>query len=117
MVGDGDVQAEAADQLQRPQAGHVLVVSQPPLQKLLVGQQEDGPVPARDVGSHPEHLDLWLRTGGEVRGGDRVRKGHFNEPWRICQVKLSKFTLCVASVGVLLKVWHQSIVIEWLLLW
>lgn len=74
MVDDGDVQAEAADQLQRPQAGHVLVASQPPLQKLLVGQQEDGPVPARDVGRHPEHLHLRLRTGGGRRGVETGEK-------------------------------------------
>lgn len=65
MVGDGDVQAEAADQLQRPQAGHVFVASQPSLQELLVGEHEDGPVPARDVGRHPEHLHFRLRTGGD----------------------------------------------------
>lgn len=65
MVDDGDVQAQAADQLRRPQAGHVFVASQPSLQKLLVGQQEDGSVPTRDVGRHLEHLDLRLRTAGE----------------------------------------------------
>lgn len=64
MVDDGDVQAQAADQLHRPQAGHVFVASQPSLQKLLVGQQEDGSVPTRDVGRHLEHLDLRLRTAG-----------------------------------------------------
>lgn len=64
MVGDGDVQAEAADQLQGPQAGHVFVASQTALQELLVGKQEDGPVSTRDAGRHPENLHLWLRTGG-----------------------------------------------------
>lgn len=64
VVDDGDVQAQAADQLHRPQAGHVFVASQPSLQKLLVGQQEDGSVPTRDVGRHLEHLDLRLRTAG-----------------------------------------------------
>lgn len=65
VVGDGDVQTQAADQLHRPQAGHVFVASQPSLQKLLVGQQEDGSVPTRDVGRHLEHLDLRLGTAGE----------------------------------------------------
>lgn len=65
MVHDGDVQVEAADELQRPQAGHVLVAAQAALQQLLVGQQEDGAVPARDAGCHPEHLHLRLRTAGE----------------------------------------------------
>lgn len=62
MVDDGDVQAQAADKLQRSQTGHVFVVSKPPLKKLLIGQQEDGPVPARDAGRHPEHFHLRLRT-------------------------------------------------------
>ncbi len=64
MVDNGDVQAEAADELQRTQAGHMLVASQPPLQKLLVSQQEDGPVPTRDADRHLEHLHLRLRTAG-----------------------------------------------------
>lgn len=58
MVDDGDVQIEAADQLQRPQAGHVFVPPQPPLQKRLVSEKEDGTVPTRDVGCHLERLRL-----------------------------------------------------------
>lgn len=69
VVDDGDIQVQAADQLHRPQAGHVFVASQPSLQKLLVGQQEDGSVPTRDVGRHLEHLDLRLRTAGGIYVG------------------------------------------------
>lgn len=72
MVDDGDVQAEAADQLQRAQAGYMLVASQAALQKLLVGEQEDSPVPTRYINRHPEHLHLRLRTG-EERGGNSGR--------------------------------------------
>ncbi|KAF3859378.1 hypothetical protein F7725_021777 [Dissostichus mawsoni] len=36
VVHDGDVQAEAADQLERSQARHVFVASEPPLQQLLI---------------------------------------------------------------------------------
>lgn len=62
MVDNGDIQAETADQLQRAQAGHILVASQPALEKLLIGEQEDGPVPTRYINCHPEHFHLWFRT-------------------------------------------------------
>lgn len=75
VVHDGDVQAEAADQLQRPQAGHVLVATQPPPQELLVGQQEHGPVPTRDAGRHPEHLHLLGTGGGKRDFSGRTRAG------------------------------------------
>lgn len=66
MVSDGHVKAEAADQLQGSQAGDVFVASQPALKKLFVHEQEDGPVPTRDVHCHPERLHLWIWTGEEM---------------------------------------------------
>lgn len=74
MVDNGDVQAEAADQLQRAQAGHILVASQAALEKLLVGEQEDGPVPTWYINCNPEHLHLGFRTGEEETVG---QTGHF----------------------------------------
>lgn len=70
MVDNGDFQSEAADQLQRAQAGHVFVASQAALEKLLIGEQEDSPVPTRYVNGHPEHLHLWFRTGEEETVGE-----------------------------------------------
>lgn len=79
-MDDGDVQREAADELQRPQAGHMLVAAQPPLQELLVGQHEDGAVPTREVGRHLEELHLWLGAGSMEQNHHRRMNTHTHTP-------------------------------------
>ena len=76
VIHNGDVHTETADQLQGSQAGHMLIPPQPPLEQLLIGQHEHGPVTTWDTGPHPEHLHLWFATEGEERrreswGGER----------------------------------------------
>lgn len=54
VVHDGDLHPQVANQLQRPQAGHMLVATQPALEQLFVLEQKDGPLAARNAGRHPE---------------------------------------------------------------